>query len=298
MKPQIPPAQGSANAAQITAWLILLALITFLSLRGWGTFQVGVYQDDAVYVVLARSIAFGDQYGLINEPGFPRPSKFPFAFPLALAPVVHAFPDDPLACTLVSLAATLLNVTLLFWGWPLLGPGTSRWWGLGAAWLYGVTPRVIGQTRIVLSEPLFTFFVLLALVLVEARLRHTSGRRSLSVVLGIVLMLALFTRWVGVVVGMAVLVRLALADWSQFPRRCATIIGSAVGALALVLLLTSIDLRQVDPVRYLHSRQDRLQRQNEMRERSAPPNRLQRITSPVRFEAHSSPPVAVSVNEK
>lgn len=266
MKPQIPPAQGSASAAQITAWIILLALVTTLSLRGWGTFQVGVYQDDAVYVLLARSIAFGDHYGLTNEPGPPRPSKFPFGLPLVLAPLVRAFPDDPLVCTLVSLGATLVNISLLFWGWPLLGPGASRWWGLGSAWLYGVTPRVMGQTRAVLSEPLFTLFLLVALLLTEARLRHGGARRWLSPALGVVLMLAVCTRWIGVVVCLAVLARFALAARSQCLRWFAGMLGGALGALTLVLLLTPIDLQQVTPGQYLRSRLDRLQLQSEKRD--------------------------------
>jgi hypothetical protein len=260
MKSQIPSGPGSASAALCAAWVILLALILLLSLRGWGSFQVGAYQDDAIYLVLARSIAFGPHYGLINAPGFPPASKFPFGFPLVLAPVLRAFPHDLLLCTLVPLLATLLNVSLLVWGWPFLGPGTSRWWGLGSAWLYGLGPRVIGATRMVMSEPFFLLLVLVALILTEWRLRDDRRRRWFMPTLGIVLMLVVFTRWVGIVVCAAVCIRLALAARSRSLRWFVEMSAGALGALMLVLIATPIDLQQLAPQRYLRSRQEKLLR--------------------------------------
>lgn len=259
MTPRVLSAHGSARA-QVAVWLILTAVVAWLSLRGWGTLQVGVYQDDAVYVVLARAIAAGERYGLINEPGPASATKFPFGFPLALAPVVRVFPEDPLVCTAVSLGATLLNISLLFWGWPLLGRGSSRWWGLGGAALYGVTPLVIGQTRAVLSDPLFTSFVLLALLLTEAQVRAGGARGWRLAALGVVLMLAVATRWIGVIVCAAVLLRLMWSLGWQVPRALARTLAGALGSLALVLLLTPIDLQQLLPGQHLVSRQARLQR--------------------------------------
>src|SRR5262249_26309408 len=93
------------SAGQCAAWIALLACVLWLSLRGWGDFQVGAFQDDAIYLVLARSLAAGHEYGLINQP-HPRPlPKFPFGFPLALASFGSIGTQAPSA-TIVPLVAT------------------------------------------------------------------------------------------------------------------------------------------------------------------------------------------------
>jgi hypothetical protein len=229
----------------------LLAVVLLLSLRGWGTFQVGVNQDDAYYVVLARSIAHGPRYGLISAPGPPPPVKYPFGFPLLLAPVIWMFPRELLAATVVSLAATLANVSLLFWGWPRLSPTTSRWWGLGVAALYGLWPLAIKQTRMAMSEPAFTTCVLAALVVTESSLRRTRAIRWTSVGLGVLLMLAVFTRTLGVALVAAVVCRIVQAGGPQRSARLAGVVIGSVGSLALVLGLTAVDLRQMLPGEHL-----------------------------------------------
>ena len=90
---QPSPSAPHATAGQIALWGALMVAVLWLSMRGWGSFQLGVYQDDATYTVLARSLAGGGPYGLINEPGMPSPPRFGFGFPLLLAPVVKVFPN-------------------------------------------------------------------------------------------------------------------------------------------------------------------------------------------------------------
>ena len=45
-----------AGRWQIAIWALATALAAFLSLRHFDAFQIGAYADDAVYVVLARSL--------------------------------------------------------------------------------------------------------------------------------------------------------------------------------------------------------------------------------------------------
>src|SRR5262249_16320781 len=99
--------------AQSAAWGVILLGCVWLSVRVANTVQLGVIQDDAMYVVLAQSLVHGDAYGLVNGPGPARPYKYGFAFPLTLAPVVWAFPARPAATAFVPLAATLANLSLL-----------------------------------------------------------------------------------------------------------------------------------------------------------------------------------------
>jgi hypothetical protein len=232
-----------ATTAQIAAWVALLIAVFWLSLRGIGTFQLGIYQDDASYVVLARSIAFGDHFGMINEPGPPPPGKFGFGFPLLLAPLMRLFPDNLAATTAVPLLATLLNLSLLCWGWPLLSPNSSRWWGLGIASLHGLSPMIVANSGMVMSEPVFTTFVLTGLLLTEACARRRSGR-WVSVALGATLTLAFFTRPIGIALWAAALVRLGLANRGKdFPG---VLLGS-FGLLALVFATTPVALRDLPP---------------------------------------------------
>jgi hypothetical protein len=294
----------NATKGQTAAWCALLLLVSLLSLRGWGTLQVGVYQDDAAYVVLARSLAFADAYGSMNVPGTPAPTRYPFGFPLVLTPLVGWFPHEPLAATLASLAATLISISLLYWGWPWFSPATSRWWGLGVGSLYGLSPGIMGQTREVMSDPVFTALVLLALLLTELFMRgrspagvsksqgvsgggpevpavlppvpspsereartgatskdarHPSPSYRVCAALGAVLMLTLFTRWLGAVVWVVVLARIVFARtfaWQDRCRSVAAILGAGLGSLALVLVLTPIDLTQLSPGTYFMQRRD------------------------------------------
>lgn len=238
-----------ATASHIVAWAVLLVVVLWLSLRGWGSFQLGVYQDDGVYTVLARSLAFGDQYGLINQPGPPPPPKFGFGFPLLLAPVAKLFPHTMEGLSAVSLAATLLNVSLLFWGWHALSPTTSRWWGLATASLYGLSPNTIGGTRMVMSEPVFTSFALAGVLLAERCCGRGRAGRWAPVALGIVLALTMFTRTIGVALALAALLRLTIANRA----RCLPLVLLAgVGAVACVLVVTPIEVRHLLPWEYLN----------------------------------------------
>lgn len=238
---------------QAACWSAIVVVVTLLSLRGWGTLQPGIYQDDAFYLVLARSIAFGDSYGLINEPGPPAPAKYPFGFPLVLSPVVRLFPHQLEAATIVSLVATLITIALLYWGWPLLSSTTSRWWALGTVSLFAMSPWVVGQTREVLSEPTFTALVVLALLLTEACVHRRGPSYGLAAALGVVVMGAFFTRWIGISVVIAVfaLIVLARKPFADRVRSLATIFVAGLAALALVLVFTSVDLRQLTPERHL-----------------------------------------------
>lgn len=236
------------SARQCGAWIALLATILWLSLQGWGTFQVGSYQDDAVYLVLARSLAAG-RYGLINEPGPPPAPKYPFGFPLILASLGSIGTEAPWA-TVVPLVATLLNVTLLVWGWPLLSPTTGRWWGVAVAWLHGVSPLVISHTRIVMAEPVFFAFVLASLVLAEAVVLHPFAW-WLAALLGVTLTGALFTRTIGIALLAAITLRIGTDRRRIGCAPLAVASGASMVSLLAVLALTPIRVQHIWPSGYI-----------------------------------------------
>ena len=233
----------------VYAWAALLILITGLSLKDYNSFQLGTYMDDSRYVVLARSIAFADTYALKIGPAPPRPTGYPFGFPLLLAPFAKLFSEAPERMQLIGLLATLLNASLLFWGWPLLSRVKSRWWALAVASLYAVAPLTFGHTRMVMSEPIFTTFALVALLLVERCLQREQSTWGHSLALGLALTFVLFTRHVGVALCAAVLLRLILSPTGRSLRNLGGILAGALSLLIPVLLLTPVMSHDLVPRR-------------------------------------------------
>src|SRR5262245_56511728 len=102
--------------AQILLWWGILAMLLALALLDYGSFQIGAYKDDARYLVLSRSLFEAPSYGMMNEPGAPGPTWYPFGYPLLLSPVARPFPPHANAVKLLPLLATIANASLLFWG--------------------------------------------------------------------------------------------------------------------------------------------------------------------------------------
>src|ERR1700730_9952814 len=77
---------------------------------------VGVFADDAFYVILARSLAEGQGFRFLNLPGSPAATHFPPGYPLALATLWRIAPGFPAnlivlkAFNAVCLAAIALGV--------------------------------------------------------------------------------------------------------------------------------------------------------------------------------------------
>lgn len=244
------PSELVAPRQQAAHWLLMLLLLLGLSLWAYDSFQVGAFMDDAQYAVLAESIAHGPVYGAINQPGTPGPTPFPFGFPLVLAAFTW-LPDPLPAMKLVSLFATLLNVTILFWGWPLLVKGRPYWLRPATVALLAASPLVVGNTRTVMSEPIFLTWLLLSLVLAAKSAAHP---RSIlyPVGLGMTLTLMIFTRTIGVApaAGMALVIvaQRGLSAWK-------TLMLLAAGAfvlLATVIGLTSVRWQDMAPHEYVN----------------------------------------------
>jgi len=224
---------GRGRVATLTA-AIVLALLG-LSLPGWNDFQIGAYQDDASYLVLARSIATGERFGQIFQPGPHLPAKFPFVFPLLLAPFAAG---DLAMARLVPLVFTVLDVIVLVAGWPLLAGRSSRRWALAVAALYALSPQVVAHSRLVMSEPPFLFFTLTALLLTEWCARGRGGFAA-AAGLGASVALAYFTRPVGAVLAVACggALALGIARRPGALRDFSRVAGGAAAGVLLVLAL-------------------------------------------------------------
>ncbi len=243
---------ASPSRAQSLGIALLICLCALISLRNYDSFQVGVYIDDAEYVILARSIVQEDSYGLHYAGETPLATRYPFGFPLLLSPLAALFPRQPHLMRYVSLFATGANAALLFWGWPYLSQSRSYGWALMVAALYALSPLVIRHSRMVMSEPLFTTLVLMGLVLTEWNLQRGVQRNGPPLFLGVTLTLAAFTRTIGLVVMVAVLVRVTLSTLA--PRvKLAFLARVALGGAALLILvlaLTPVSVHDLIPAEH------------------------------------------------
>lgn len=243
---------------QICILIIILATATFLSLRNYNQFQVGAYQDDASYAVLARSIVFSETYGLSNVPGSPLPTRYPFGYPLLISPAAWLFPEDLGLLRVVSLLATLINIALIFWGWQFLNQNRSFWWSLGISALYALSPLVIGHTRMVMSEPVFTTFVLIALMMTEKYVANEESHTAAVFLTGAVIFFTLFIRTIGVAVLVASVFRIFLlqANRSVKIHKVAYMSLGGLALLAIIVFATPITVESLLPVEYINQFQN------------------------------------------
>jgi 4-amino-4-deoxy-L-arabinose transferase-like glycosyltransferase len=219
--------------------VVLLALLVAslgLYLYAFDSFQIGTYQDDAQYVVLAKSIAGGGPYGLVHPPDAVMPTRYPFGWPLLLAPAYALFGNFQ-SLKLVSLFFTLANTLLIAGGWKYLGfPGRSL--GLATAALYAASPLVVGHARMVMSEPAFLFFVLLGLILTtQSTSRGSRQSPVLSIGLGVTWMFAGYVRTIGFALAPAS--ALHLIGNRKLPQLVSAAFGLSA-SIAIVLIATPL----------------------------------------------------------
>ena len=243
------PAKTLPSRPQIGLWVAVLALATAISLWNYQSIQIGVNGDDSEYAVLARSLVFSRSYGLINIAGQAGSARYPFGYPLVLAPVAWLWPDQLDALKIPSLIATLLNAALLFWGWRSFSKNLSYWWGLAVSSLYVLSPLTIGQARVVMSEPVFTTFCLASIVLAERARERRQGWLWFAL-MSLCLLLTVFTRTIGLVLVLVIWGYLFAVRGRMAWKEIAGLAAGMAVLLALVIALTPVQLSSVIPSVY------------------------------------------------
>ncbi len=166
------------RVAPIVIGAIVLAA-ALLTITPW---PVGVFQDDAIYVVLAKALATGEGFRMINIPGAPHATHFPPGYPLVLAALWRMFPSFPDNIVVFKflnaffLAGTAVGTYRL---------GRSR---LGLQPLGAAAAAVVGTisvvvlliTGVVLSEPLYMLLVIPTLLLAERAAEDGSVRSAVG----------------------------------------------------------------------------------------------------------------------
>lgn len=216
-------------------WSLSLATIIILATAilytsKLNSFQVGVYMDDAEYVVLAESIAEGPAYGLVNDEAEVAPTRYPFGWPLLLAPIYYVSAGDIGALKLVSLCLTMLNIAIICFGWKWLGFG-KPWIGICTAAVYAFLPLTVGHAVMLMSEPAFLTCVLAGLGLTYYLGTNRRSGILTALVLGIAWLFIVYVRTIGIVFVLGCLVFLL---WH---RRWQTIVVSLVGMATILMVI-------------------------------------------------------------
>lgn len=238
-----------ARRIQVALWIALILWTIALTLTRLDAFQIGAYHDDADYLVLARSLAYTGHYGLMNRPGTqPGPAPFPCGFPLVLAPFTRLV-SVPQAIMIPSLVATLAVASILFWGWPTLS-SRSRWWGLAVSGLYLLAPLTVEHARMVMSEAVFTLFLLAAIWLIE---RIARGGQPLWVALaaGALLAMVPITRTVGLLLWPVAIAYLVVRCGRRVGRELGRLLVGGLLCIGLIVGLVRVPVSGLFPVRYL-----------------------------------------------
>ena len=151
----------AVRLAQLTPWLIVAAAI-LAGINAMDALPVGVFYDDALYVILGKSLSLGQGYRYINLPGAPAATHYPPGYPALLALLWTASPKFPENIALFKLAnALLLGVIALFtFKFAHQRLGATRSAAAFAAVASTVTIPALVLSTSVMSETLFLALLL------------------------------------------------------------------------------------------------------------------------------------------
>ena len=209
--PETPAAGTPATAAAPTTAdvrrllpVIVGALAALVGILAIAPHPVGVFHDDGMYLVLAKSLAQGDGYRFINLPGAPSGTHFPPLYPALLALLSLVGPAFPASVLLFKGVNAILNAVaaVLAYRVGVRQLGLSPWLAAGAALLCAVGLPSLMLAAMLLSEPLF-LVVLLATIPLAERLRLAPSLR-LALGVGVLCGVLTLTRSIGIALCVAV----------------------------------------------------------------------------------------------
>lgn len=245
--------------AQTILWVLGILVGLGMMIYNYPKFQVGAHYDDAAYITLARSFLQGSGYGLINFPGEPRIANYPFGYPLVLSLIAAFSPNELASYKLVSIIATLINASLIFWGWRWLSRNLSHWWALAVSLLYLFSPVTIDLSGRVMSEPLFLTLYLLAMMLTEwgckGQFRYKIFNWLWPLGLGMLLVMIPFVRSIGIAITAGILLYLIIVKRKKFLSYFGGVLAGMAVTVILVVTLTPVNWPDLFPTKYLSDQQ-------------------------------------------
>lgn len=218
--------EGPNERVILVALAALVTLVCVWSIAPW---PVGVFEDDGIYTVLARSLAEGNGFRLMNLPGEPHNTHYPPGYPLLLMVLWKLWPAFPDNVVLFKFANAALIGLVACGTWTLARRRGN--FGVPAAFCLAVVGSlsvpVLYVAGVVMSEPLFMALLLPTLLLSDEV--STSGRPRDGFVLGILLGSLTMVRTMGALAVPAVLLVCCMR------RRFRVATATALGAATLIV---------------------------------------------------------------
>ena len=221
---------GGAGVSSVSAWApVLTALVVFAVAIAVITPQpAGVFWDDGVYLVSARSLAHGDGYRFANLPGSPPAVHFPPLWPALLAVVWYVAPDFPANMNWFR----LLNPAL-----AAIGVALACSYAIRALRVHPIVAAVVTGSfalalpvlvlaSVLFSEPLFFCALLVSLFAADRAVR--TGQWRDAVVAGVLVGVTVLIRSTGLVLVPAIAGAMLLA---HRPREAAIAVAAAIVVL-------------------------------------------------------------------
>ena len=209
--------------------LLLAALATLAVLVSIEPFPVGVFQDDGIYTLLAKSLATGQGYRYLHLPDAPNATHFPPVYPLFLAALWKLSPSFPGNVVLFKFAnAACIGISaVLAWRFARHWLRMSELASAISVAAFTACAPVVLLSVMVMSEPLF--LAVLFPVLMAAERAATSGRKRDALIAGAAGGMLALIRTLGVVVLPATALVLA---WRR--RWMAAFLTCLAGALVML----------------------------------------------------------------
>ena len=214
-----------------TAVSILALFAVYWIAATAGPEAVGAWQDDAIYLVTARSLAEGNGYRLMHIPGQPRQTKYPILYPAILALVHPRYPQN-LWLLLAPGAAAAAGFVVLSGVIVRRLLGGSRGMAIAVGVLAAASPQILCQVRFTMSDMTFAFLSVAALLCLDGKYASapTAWRGRLwLVVAALLIAAAALTRTFG-------LALLAAAVAGLLLRRRFAAAAATLGIVAACLL--------------------------------------------------------------
>ncbi|HSL71073.1 MAG TPA: hypothetical protein VK864_12585, partial [Longimicrobiales bacterium] len=212
------------NARLLPVLVVALVLVAaIVSITPW---PVGTIQDDATYVILAKSLASGEGYRQLNLPGAPRVTHYPPGYPLFLAGLWRIWPDFPNNIVVFKYANAFLLALAALGAYAFarkrmqLNAATA-----GVAALAGTAcVLVLYVSSVVLSEALFLALLFPGLLAADDAVRK--GTVPAAVAAGALGGVLALVRTIGIALVPAVVLALVLRKrWGAAVAALATSIG-------------------------------------------------------------------------
>lgn len=176
-------------------FLVVAALLAGMAMWGADKRSLGLFHDDAIYVVVAKAMAQGDGYRIISLPGEPAQTKYPFLYSYLVSWLWSLNPEFPANIFLLKSLniAALLGIYSLSIVLYRRVFGVARMGAVVFGVLVGINPLIFTFTDFVVSDLLFALLTLAMLVISRNKAEMGSELR------------------LGALAGLACLVRLAAA---------------------------------------------------------------------------------------